>query len=65
MYHPQIETLIHVADTGSFSKATDKIYLTAVSVMNQINDLEKKSGRKTNRSRPVHLSGCKEDHRRL
>ncbi len=39
MYHPKIETLIHVADTGSFSKAADNIYLTAVSVMNQINDL--------------------------
>lgn len=44
MYNPQIETLIHVADTGSFSKAADKMYITTVSVMNQINALEKRVG---------------------
>lgn len=37
MYNPQIETLIHVADTRSFSKAADQMYITTVSVMNQIN----------------------------
>lgn len=44
MYNPQIETLIHVADTGSFSKAADQMYITTVSVMNQINALEKRVG---------------------
>lgn len=44
MYNPQIDTLIQVADAGSFSKAADKMYITAVSVMNQINALEKRIG---------------------
>ena len=44
MYNPQIETLIQVADAGSFSKAADKMHITAVSVMNQINALEKRIG---------------------
>lgn len=44
MYHPQIETLIQVADAGSFSKAAGRMYITPVSVMNQINALEKRIG---------------------
>lgn len=44
MYHPQINTLIQVADAGSFSKAADKMHITPVSVMNQINALEKRIG---------------------
>lgn len=44
MYNPQIETLIEVADLGSFSKAADKMYITSVSIMNQINSLEKRIG---------------------
>lgn len=44
MYNPQIETLIEVADAGSFSKAAEKMYITSVSVMNQINALEKRVG---------------------
>ncbi len=44
MYNPQIETLIEVADAGSFSKAAEKMYITSVSVMNQINSLEKRVG---------------------
>ena len=44
MYHPQIETLIQVADAGSFSKAAERMYITPVSVMNQINALEKRVG---------------------
>lgn len=44
MYNPQIETLIEVADLGSFSKAAEKMYITSVSIMNQINSLEKRVG---------------------
>lgn len=44
MYNPQIETLIQVADAGSFSKAAEKMYITSVSIMNQINALEKRIG---------------------
>lgn len=44
MYHPQIETLVQVADAGSFSKAAEKMYITPVSVMHQINALEKRIG---------------------
>ena len=35
MYNPQIETLVQVADAGSFSKAAEKMYITSVSIMNQ------------------------------
>ena len=44
MYNPQIETLIQVADAGSFSKAAKRLYITPVSVMNQVNALEKRVG---------------------
>lgn len=44
MYNPQIETMIQVADAGSFSKAAKKMYITPVSVMNQVNALEKRIG---------------------
>ena len=44
MYNPQIETLIQVADAGSFSKAAERMYITSVSIMNQINALEKRIG---------------------
>ncbi|MDE7246083.1 MAG: LysR family transcriptional regulator [Oscillospiraceae bacterium] len=44
MYHPQIETMIRVADAGSFSKAADQMYITPVSVMNQMNALERRIG---------------------
>ena len=44
MYNPQIETLIQVADAGSFSKAAERLYITPVSVMNQVNALEKRVG---------------------
>lgn len=44
MYNPQIKTLICVADTGSFSKAAKTLFLSPVSIMNQINALEKRFG---------------------
>lgn len=44
MHNPQIETLIQVADAGSFSKAAERLYITPVSVMNQVNALEKRVG---------------------
>lgn len=44
MYNPQIETLVQVADAGSFSKAAEKMYITSVSVMNQMNTLERRIG---------------------
>lgn len=40
MYNEQIKTFITVADTGSFSKASEKLFITTVSVMKQINALE-------------------------
>ena len=42
MYHPQIRTFVLAAECGSFSKAADKLYLSAVSVMKQIDSLEKR-----------------------
>lgn len=44
MYNHHLDTYIEVAETGSFSKAAQKLYITTVSVMNQMNALEKHIG---------------------
>jgi len=44
MYNEQILTFITVADSGSFSKAAGKLFITTVSVMKQINSLENRIG---------------------
>lgn len=40
MYNPQIETFKFVAESGSFSKAAEAMYVTPTAVMKQINALE-------------------------
>lgn len=40
MYNPQLDTFICVADLGSFSKASEKLYITPTAVIKQINQLE-------------------------
>lgn len=40
MYNPQIYTLIETAEAGSFAKAAERLHISPVSVMNQINALE-------------------------
>lgn len=40
MYNPQLETFICVAESGSFSKAADKLFISAPAVIKQINSLE-------------------------
>lgn len=40
MYNPQLETFLCVVDSGSFSKAAKKLYITAPAVIKQINSLE-------------------------
>lgn len=40
MYNPQIETFIKVADAGSFSKASEQMFITPTAVIKQINLLE-------------------------
>ncbi len=40
MYNYQLETFVCVADSGSFSKAGEKLYISATAVMKQINSLE-------------------------
>lgn len=40
MYNQQLETFIRVADAGSFSKASDKLYISPNAVIKQINSLE-------------------------
>ena len=44
MYNQQIKTFITVADCGSFSKAAEKLFITTVSVMKQVNALENHIG---------------------
>lgn len=44
MYNPQLETFLCVVGSGSFSKATDKLYVSAPAVIKQINSLERSLG---------------------
>ena len=44
MYDPLLDTFIAVADSGSFTKASDHLYLSPTAVMKQINTLESKLG---------------------
>ena len=44
MYDPLLDTFIAVADSGSFTKASDHLYLSPTAVMKQINILESKLG---------------------
>lgn len=44
MLNPYIETFVQVADCGSFASAAENLYISKVSVMNQINALEKYVG---------------------
>lgn len=44
MYNPQIYTLIETAEAGSFARAAERLHITPVSVMNQINALEARCG---------------------
>lgn len=40
MYNPQLETFLCVVDAGSFSKAAEKLYISAPAVIKQMNSLE-------------------------
>lgn len=40
MYNPQLETFLCVVESGSFSKAAEKLYITAPAVIKQVNSLE-------------------------
>lgn len=44
MYHPQIETFISVAESGSFSKTAEACFISPTAVMKQINALETRIG---------------------
>lgn len=40
MYNPQLDTFICVAESGSFSKAAERMFITSTAVIKQINSLE-------------------------
>lgn len=44
MYNTQLETFITVADEGSFSKASEKLFISPTAVIKQINSLEDRIG---------------------
>lgn len=44
MYNPQLETFLCVADSGSFNKAVEKLYISPPAVIKQINLLEENLG---------------------
>lgn len=58
MYDPQLDTFIQAAEAGSFAKAAERMYVTTVSVMNQVNALEERFGVKlfTRTNRGVELT---------
>lgn len=37
MYNPALDTFICVADCGSFTKASERLYISPTAVMKQIN----------------------------
>ncbi len=61
MYNKQLLTFITVADSGSFAKASKKLYISTVSVMKQINALESSMGfqllRRTNQGVSLTSAG--------
>ncbi len=44
MYNTQLQTFIQVADSGSFTKASQRLFLSTVSVMKQVDALESHTG---------------------
>jgi DNA-binding transcriptional LysR family regulator len=44
MYDPRLETFLHVARCGSFSKASETLYISPTAVIKQINGLEERLG---------------------
>lgn len=40
MYNPQLKTFVCVADSGSFNKAAEELFISSTAVMKQINSLE-------------------------
>ena len=44
MYNPQLDTFMEVADSGSFSKAAEKLFISPTAVIKQINLLESDLG---------------------
>lgn len=44
VYHPQLTTFLSVAESGSFTKAADALFITPTAVMKQINALEERIG---------------------
>lgn len=49
MYNALLDTFIVVVETGSFTKASDVLFLSSTAVMKQINALEKTFRFKTNK----------------
>ena len=44
MYNKYLEIFVQVADTGSFSKAAEKLYMSSTAVMKQMNLMESELG---------------------
>ena len=44
MYNPLLDTMITVADCGSFLKASEKLYISPTAIMKQMNQLERHIG---------------------
>lgn len=59
MYNRILDTFIAVADSGSFTKAADSLYISPTAVMKQMNTLEKDLNLVLMERTPLrHLSDC-------
>lgn len=62
MYNRHLETFIAVADSGSFSKAAEKLYISSTAIIKQINILEQELGltlfERTHRGIVLTKAGC-------
>ena len=46
MFNPQLKTFVYAADSGSFARAAEFLYISPTAVMKQINALEQHLGLK-------------------
>ena len=56
MYNPLLDTLLAVAEEGSFTRASERLYLSPTAVMKQINTLEKQLDLSLLRRTPAGVS---------
>lgn len=64
MYNPILDTFIAVSDCGSFTKASQRLYISPTAIMKQINTLENHLELKLIETHAVRRTAdfCRRDH---